>query len=65
MRLKPRKETNMKTKNQPLSALTLKSALAAAVLALLAAILPAPAAGGNPNPGILPLGSSGQRLSAL
>jgi hypothetical protein len=48
----------MKTKNQPLSALTLKSALAAAVLALLAAIFPAPAAGGNPNPGILPLGSS-------
>jgi hypothetical protein len=48
----------MKTKNQPVSALSLKYALAAAVLALLAATLPAPAAGRNPNPGILPVGSS-------
>jgi hypothetical protein len=48
----------MKTKGQPLNALALKSALAAAVLVLLASTLPAPAAGRNPNPGILPVGST-------
>src|SRR5262245_36809887 len=49
---------NMKTRNtnQTLSALALKPAVAA--LALLMATLTAPAAGRNPNPGILPVGSA-------
>jgi hypothetical protein len=49
----------MKTRNTnpTLSALALKSALAAAVVALLFTASPAPAAAGNPNPGVIPPGS--------
>src|SRR6266545_5494329 len=49
------KTTNLK---RTVSVLTLKSALAAATLALLVATLPAQAAGRNPNPGISPAGST-------
>src|SRR5205807_9717659 len=46
---------NMKSLNTTLSALALKSALTATVLALLVAA--SPAQGRNPNPGIIPPGS--------
>lgn len=48
----------MKTTNTTLSTLELKTTLAAAILALLVATSPGQAAGRNPNPGILPVGSS-------
>src|SRR5688572_24284615 len=53
----------MKTTNPTLSALALTSTLAAAVLALLFTTSPAPAAGRNPNPGVIPPGSTYRGLS--
>jgi len=44
--------------NQTVSAFALKSALAVAALTLWVATLPAPAAGRNPNPGVLPIDST-------
>ena len=49
---------NMKSLNTTLSALALKSALTATVLALLVAASPAQGSGRNPNPGIIPPGST-------
>jgi len=49
---------NMKSLNTTLSALALKSALTATVLALLVAASPAQGTGRNPNPGIIPPGST-------
>jgi hypothetical protein len=48
----------MKTTNPTCNALALKSAVAAAVLAVLMATAPAHSAGRNPNPGVLTVGSS-------
>jgi len=48
----------VKTTKPNLAAHALKSSLATAALAVLVAISPALAAGRNPNPGILPVGSS-------
>ena len=48
----------MKSLNTTLSALALKSALTATVLALLVAASPAQGTGRNPNPGIIPPGST-------
>jgi hypothetical protein len=53
----------MKAKISTVSALALKSTLAAAVLALLFTTSPAPAAGRNPNPGIIPPGSTYRGLT--
>jgi hypothetical protein len=49
---------NMKSLNTTLSALALKSALTATVLALLVAASPAQGTGRNPNPGVIPPGST-------
>jgi len=49
---------NMKSLNTTLRALALKSALTATVLALLVAASPAQGTGRNPNPGIIPPGST-------
>ena len=52
-----------KNTNPTLSALALKSALAAVTLTLLAATTPLHAAGRNPNPGIIPADSTFRGLS--
>jgi hypothetical protein len=49
---------NMKSLNTTLSPLALKSALTATVLALLMAVSPVQGSGRNPNPGIIPPGST-------
>jgi hypothetical protein len=53
----------MKTTNRTRSALALKSAVAAAVLAVLMATAPAHSAGRNPNPDVIPPGSNYRGLT--